>query len=129
MPLFELNLAGIIDELPFAPAATSTVRTGRVDAQRRRVKQFLDHGLGVVPFFAHHAGKHPVAGDGLIDENGQSIDLGQPFPAESHIADGTFDDLFLSNSHFFLPSQSFFFILKQLERLPNASQLVKLNSL
>jgi hypothetical protein len=52
-------------------------------------------------FFPDDAGGHPVAGNGLIDKDGKSVDLGQPLSAEGHIDDVTVDDLFFLNGHVF----------------------------
>ncbi len=94
MPLFKHDLLRIVDKLPFAATTIAAVWTGRLDPQGRRRYHLLDHRFGIIAFLAYDPGRHPVSGDGPVDEDGKSIDFGQSLSTKGHIDDFTFDNLF-----------------------------------
>ena len=83
-----LELRGVVEVLPGAPAADAEVRARRLDAARARLEQLDGARLGVAALVLRDARPHAVAGQRAGDEHHQLAVPGDAPPAVGEAVDG-----------------------------------------
>lgn len=97
MAAFIQQLLFVIQKLPFASAAESTVGAGRIDPVGRGLLQIDNPGFGKRFLFLDDAGRDPIQGNGLIHKDRKSAGFGDAFTAEGQVRDHQIDQFSFFN--------------------------------